>query len=171
MCLWISLRLLSFSVEFLHCAKKHFCISSLGIFLGIIFWNRFSVSFFRFPPSCILIMHILWKSLSRVWLFMTRGLYSPWNSPGQNTGVGSLSLLQGIFPTQGSNPGLPHCRWILICSWATREAHVYIGMPYVSYGAGNGNPLQYSYLENSMDRGVWWATVHGIAKSQTRLSD
>ena len=39
------------------------------------------------------------------------GLYSPWNSPGQNTGVGSLSLLQGIFPTQGSNPGLPHCRW------------------------------------------------------------
>ena len=37
----------------------------------------------------------------------------PWNSLGQNTGVGSLSLLQGIFPTQGSNPGLPHCRWIL----------------------------------------------------------
>ena len=35
------------------------------------------------------------------------GLYSPWNSPGQNTGVGSLSLLQRIFPTQGSNPGLP----------------------------------------------------------------
>ena len=37
-------------------------------------------------------------------------LHSPWNSPGQNTGVGSLSLLQGIFPTQGSNPGLPHCK-------------------------------------------------------------
>ena len=41
------------------------------------------------------------------------GLYSPWNSSGQNTGVGNLSLLQGIFPTQGLNPGLPHCRWIL----------------------------------------------------------
>ena len=41
------------------------------------------------------------------------GLYSPWNSPGQNTGVSSLSLLRGIFPTQGSNPGLPHCRQIL----------------------------------------------------------
>ena len=41
------------------------------------------------------------------------GLYSPWNSLGQNTGMGSLSLLQGIFPTQGSNPGLPHCRQIL----------------------------------------------------------
>ena len=41
------------------------------------------------------------------------GLYSSWNAPGQNTGVGSLSLLQEIFPTQGSNPGLPHCRRIL----------------------------------------------------------
>ena len=36
-----------------------------------------------------------------------------WNSPGQNTEVGSLSLLQGICPTQGSNPGLPQCRQIL----------------------------------------------------------
>ena len=41
------------------------------------------------------------------------GLYSPWNSPGQNTGVNSLSLLQGIFPTQGLGPGLLHCRQIL----------------------------------------------------------
>ena len=41
------------------------------------------------------------------------GLYSPWDSPGQSPGVGSLSLLQGIFPTQGLNPGLLHCRWIL----------------------------------------------------------
>ena len=41
------------------------------------------------------------------------GLYIPRNSPGQNTGVGGLSLLQGIFPTRGSNPGLPHYRWIL----------------------------------------------------------
>ena len=41
------------------------------------------------------------------------GLYSPWNSLGQDTGLGSLSLLQGIFPAQGSNPGLPHCRQIL----------------------------------------------------------
>ena len=41
------------------------------------------------------------------------GLYSPWNSLGQNTGVGSLSLLQGIFPIQGSSPGLPYCKQIL----------------------------------------------------------
>ena len=44
-----------------------------------------------------------------------RGIYSPWNSPGQNTGVGSCSILQGTFPTQGSNPGF-------FTSWATREA-------------------------------------------------
>ena len=40
-----------------------------------------------------------------------------------------------------------------------------------SPGEGNGNPLQYSWLENPMDRGAWWATVHGVAKSRTRLSD
>ena len=40
-----------------------------------------------------------------------------------------------------------------------------------SPGEGNGNPLQYSCLENPMDRGAWWATVHGVAKSQTGLSD
>ena len=41
------------------------------------------------------------------------GLYSPWNSPGQNPRVGSLSLLQGIFLTQESNQGLLYCRQIL----------------------------------------------------------
>ena len=45
--------------------------------------------------------------------FQPHGLYTPWNSPGQNTGVGNLSLLRGTFPTQKSNPGLPHCRRIL----------------------------------------------------------
>ena len=52
--------------------------------------------------SCSVMSNSLWH----------QGLYSPCNSLGQNTGVGSLSLLQGIFPTQGSNPGLPHCRQI-----------------------------------------------------------
>ena len=53
--------------------------------------------------SCSVMSDSLWP----------HGLYSLWNSPGQNTGVGSLSLLQGIFPTQGSNLGLLHCRQIL----------------------------------------------------------
>ena len=39
------------------------------------------------------------------------------------------------------------------------------------FGEGNGNPLQYSCLEKPMDRGAWWAAVHGVAKSRTRLSD
>ena len=40
-----------------------------------------------------------------------------------------------------------------------------------SPGGGNGNPLQYSYLGSPMDRGAWWATVHGVAKSWTRLTE
>ena len=44
---------------------------------------------------------------------LPHGLKNPWNSPGQNTGVGSLPLLQGIFPIQESKRGLLHCKWIL----------------------------------------------------------
>ena len=58
----------------------------------------------------ILLCEVKWKSLSRVQLFVTPWT---WNSLGQNTGVDSLSLLQGIFPTQRLNPGLLHCKWIL----------------------------------------------------------
>ena len=53
-----------------------------------------------------------WKSVLSDSL-QPHGRYSPWNSPGQDTGVGGLSLLQGIFPTQGLNPGLPHYGQIL----------------------------------------------------------
>ena len=67
------------------------------------------------------------KSLSCVWLFGTPWtIYTTWHSPSQNTGVGSFSLLQGIFSTQGPNPGFLHCRRILYHQitgfWATREA-------------------------------------------------
>ena len=54
----------------------------------------------------------------------TYRLYSPWNSPGQNTGIGSCSFLQGIFPIQGLNPGLQHCRQILY-QLSHREAQEY----------------------------------------------
>ena len=59
-------------------------------------------------PSLILFLFSVMSNSLR-----PHGLYSPQNSPDQNTGGGSLSLLQGIFPTQGSNPGLPYCRQIL----------------------------------------------------------
>ena len=52
--------------------------------------------------SCSVLSNSLWP----------HGLYSPWNFPEQDTGVGCLSLLQGIFPTQGSKPGLLHCMQI-----------------------------------------------------------
>ena len=55
-------------------------------------------------------MHTL---LYSKWITNKDLLYSTWNSPDQNTGVDSCSLLQGIFPTKWSNPGLLHCRWIL----------------------------------------------------------
>ena len=54
-----------------------------------------------------------WKFLSRVRLLWSHGLYSPWSSPGQSTGVGNLSLLQGIFLIQELNWGLLHCRLLL----------------------------------------------------------
>ena len=58
----------------------------------------------------------IWKSESHSVVsnsLQPHGLYSPWNSAGQNTGVGIHYLLQGIFPTQGLDPGLLHCRWSL----------------------------------------------------------
>ena len=70
--------------------RGHFLITSLGRWVKV-------------AQSCLTLCDPL----------RPHGLYCPWNSPGQNTGVGSLSLLQQIFPTQESNPGLPHCRRIL----------------------------------------------------------
>ena len=46
-----------------------------------------------------------------------------------------------------------------------------IGYANTTYGEGNGTPLQYSCLENPMDGGAWWAAVHGVEKSRTRLND
>ena len=71
------------------------------------------------------------------------GLYTPWISPNQNTGVGSFSLLEGIFPTQGSNPGLPWC----IPAYNVGYLGSIPGLGRSSRG-GHGNPPQYSFLEN-----------------------
>ena len=83
--------------------------------IHIIFYSSFSLFIFVFYlPFTRSLMK--WGSESHsvvsnsLW---PHGLYSPWNSLGQKTAVGSLSILQGIFPTQGSNPGLTHFRGIL----------------------------------------------------------
>ena len=72
-------------------------------------------------------------SLNRVCLFVTHGLWPtrllcPWNSPGKNTGEGSHSLLQGIFPTQGSNPGLLYCTQILYHLSHQGSPHIHLSV-------------------------------------------
>ena len=96
-----------------HCEKslcqKSFCL--LTMIGRVLFWS---------PENCIMLKvyndsksrSIASNVLQNPWTVTSR-LLCPWNSPGQNTRVGSRSLLQGIFPTQGSNPGLLHCRQIL----------------------------------------------------------
>ena len=68
----------------------------------------------------IILLKVKVAQLCRVWLFATPLVcghhalpHPPWDSPGKNIGLGSHSLLQGIFPTQGSNSGILDCRWIL----------------------------------------------------------
>ena len=82
----------------------------------------------------------------------------------KDTGVGSLYLLQHIFPPQELNQGLLHCRWILY-------QLSYQGSPKNREGNEWQPTLEYSCLENPMDRVVCWATVRGVTKSQTQLSD
>ena len=80
-------------------------------------------------------------------------------------------------PTPVLLPGKSHGQRSLVgCSpWDHEESdtserlHFHFALSCI--GGGNGNPLQYSCMENPMDRGAWQATVHGVAQSQTRLSD
>ena len=91
-------------------------LSILSLFLCVVL-ESILVSFFYMTQQshCWAYPEVKWSescsvmsdSLQHIWL------YCPWDSPGQNTRMGSLSLLQGIFLTQGLSPGLPHCRWIL----------------------------------------------------------
>ena len=69
------------------------------------------------------------------------GLYSPWNSSGQNTGVGSLSLFQGIIPTQGSNPGFLHYSWIHYQQSHKRSSRIleWLAYPFSSRSSGPRN--------------------------------
>ena len=86
------------------------------------------------------------------------GLYSPWNSPGQNTGVGSLFFLQGIFPTQESNPGLPHCRRILYQLSHKGRPRILQWVPY-SFSRGSSQPRNWSGVSCIAGRFfINWAT-------------
>ena len=118
-------------------------------------------------------------------------LLCPWDFPGKNAGVGCHFLLQGIVSAQGSNPCLLHwqvgslplsysvfrtCRVALVVKNPPANAGDIRDLDSIfgsgrSPRGGHNNPLQHSCLENPMDRGVWWARVHGVSKSQTPLSN
>ena len=79
--------------------------------------------------------------------------FCPWDSLGKNTGVGSHSLLQGLFPTQGLNLSLLHCRQIL-------------------YRLSHQGSLEQSFRVGLCPvTGLWGSSHHGVAKSRTRLRD
>ena len=80
--------------------------------------------------------------------------------------------LQGRVWDGGSNRGSSTDIYSSLAFYSTSCLTITRGNDnYLSFREGHGNPLQYSCLENPMDGGAWWATVHGVAKSRTRLSD
>ena len=81
-----------------------------------------------------------------------------------------LAVSPGHWEIQETTPPPPQWLGVKESSCNTRDTGSISGSG-GSPGGGNGNPLQYSCLENPMDRGAWWATVHGVTKSQTRLSN
>ena len=78
----------------------------------ILFFDFFHDFMYRIGSGVCASLSVMSDSLQPRGLYPAR-ILCPWNSPDQNTGEGCHFLLQGTFPTQGSNPGLLHCRWIL----------------------------------------------------------
>ena len=107
--------------------------------------------------SCSVVSDSLWP----------HGLYSAWNSPGQNARVGSLSLLQGIFQTQELNPGLPHCRRILyqLSHKGSSRILEWVAYPFSSVSSQPRNPTRVSCIAGRFFTN--WAIMEGIS-SQTR---
>ena len=85
--------------QFFHDFIFYLFASRRFTYLSSVLSPKFGIKYWSESESCSVVSDSL----------RPHGLYSPWNSAGENIGVGSLSLLQGIFPTQGLNPGLPHC--------------------------------------------------------------
>ena len=93
---------------------QRWCLQSSFFFFDYFFKLRYNFFLIDLQSSLLIcLMKWKWKALNHSDSLGPHTLHSPWNSPGQSTRVGSLSLLQGIVPTQVLNPGLPYCRQIL----------------------------------------------------------
>ena len=106
---------------------------------GAVSWAAVLILHQSESESCSAVSYCLWP----------HGLYSPWNSPGQNTGVGSLSPLHGISHQIKCNLQVSHCAFFFSQQYFLSQ--------------------QYSWLEKPMDRGARWVTVHRDTKNQTQL--
>ena len=97
-----------------------------------------------------------------------------WQPPATN----AMAVIQKLVNNRNVKQPLVTCRTILVKQstsqveffqkWFSVRKSIILGYQGY-YGEGNGSPLQYSCLENSMDRGAWWAAVHEVAQSRTRL--
>ena len=98
------------------------------------------------PPSWFPHVHGTWQALK--WSVSNslrpHVLYSPWDSLGQNTRVGSLSFLQGIFPTQGLNPGLPHCKVIFFYQLSHKGSPRILEWVAFPFASGSSRPRNWT---------------------------
>ena len=114
-----------------------------------------------------------WQSLSHVWLFVTTwtaACQAPLSMEfsRQYQIVGHQSLGAAPTSSMASNIGLP--QWPSSIESTSKAGDVgLIPGSGRSLGGGNGNPLQYSYMKNPLDRGAWWAAIYGVTRSRTRL--
>ena len=110
--------------------------------------------------------------LSHVWLFCNSmdcpvRLLCPWDLPGKNTGVSCHTLLQGIFPAQGLNPGLLHCRWFFTV-WATMEVTTAILEKYALF-VDLSTLIDNLELNSWLYDGLYEASKHGQKKNQSPI--
>ena len=172
--------------------KKEILIKCLPFPLALTIPTKFS-SFQVLAIVVIYLLSCVWLLWPhRLW---PAGLLCPWDSPGKNTVMGCHFLLHRIFPDPGVKlvspelqvdslltepPGEPAFKsylqpilvsgfpwWLSSKESTTCNAGGASSTPGSgrSPGKGNGNPLQYSCLGNPMERGAWWAVVHGVTKS------
>ena len=159
--------------------------------MPLVIWDGRLLALFLLPMMISLqmgggLVAKLYPTLATPWTVACQGL-CPWDFPGKNTGVGCHFPSPGNLPNPGIEPmslglagrlfvSIPY-KWSFPGGSASKESTCNVGdlgsIPRLgrSPQGGHGNPLQYSCLGNFLDRGTWWATVHGVTKTQILPSD